>query len=210
MATSFTSPYASAPSYQWYRNGDPISGATAATYTTPEVSLTADQGAKFKVVASVPLATATSSEVALTVVKDTAAPKIAKVKASSVATLIVTFDEPVDATTAIAANFKLSGGATVATAAPSGNSVLLTTSSLTSGGQDTLTVGGVKDRYGNVMAAGTTFAFSVNVITYADVILADGPVMFYRFEETTGQKTKNLGTAGAGSRRPLDDGCGSR
>ncbi len=49
----------------------------------------------------------------------------------------------------------------------------------------------------NTLAAGTTYAFTAHVITYADVILADQPIGFYRFEETTGQTTKNYGTAGA-------------
>lgn len=197
VAATFTSPYVSAPSYQWYRNDQVIQGASGASYTTPELSLTGDNGAKYKCVVSVPGSSVTSSEVALTVVKDTMAPKIARVKASSVSTLIVSFDEPIDsATGGTASNFSLSDGVAVSQATASASSVLLNTGSLIVGKSYTLTAGGVKDRFGNALPAGTTINFTVNVVTYADVILADGPVMFYRFEETTGQITKNLGTAG--------------
>ncbi|MCC7374422.1 MAG: Ig-like domain-containing protein [Verrucomicrobiales bacterium] len=197
VASTFTSPYALAASYQWYRNDQVIQGAIEATYTTPELSITGDNGAKFKCVASVPGASVTSTEAVLTVVKDTVAPKITKVKASSVSTLIVSFDEPVDAATAgTVGNYSLSDGVTVSQATASESSVLLNTGSLVVGKSYTLTAGGVKDRYGNALLAGTTISFTVNVVTYADVILADGPVMFYRFEESTGQTTKNLGTAG--------------
>jgi len=131
------------------------------------------------------------------VVPDTAPPAISAVKATSVSTLVVTFSEPIEEASAeVIGNYSVSGGVTVSAAAASGSSVLLNTSALTVGGSYTLTAGGVKDRYGNALPAGSTFSFVANVVTYADVILADGPIAFYRFEETTGQKTVNLGTAG--------------
>ncbi len=197
VAATFSSPYASTAWYQWYRNGQAIAGATASSYTTPEVSLTGDQGAKYKSVVSVPGLLATSNEATLTVVSDTEPPRISRVKATSVSTLIVTFSEPIEETSAeVIGNYSISGGIAITTATASGGSVLLNTGALTVGASYTLTAGGVKDRYGNILPAGTTFAFAANVVTYSDVILADGPIMFYRFEETTGQLTKNLGTAG--------------
>jgi hypothetical protein len=131
------------------------------------------------------------------VVADTTPPAIASAKATSVSTLIVTFSEPVDKTSAeVVANYSLSGGVTITAAAASGSSVLLNTGNLTVGASYTLTAGGVNDRYGNTLPAGSTLPFVANVVTYADVILADGPVAYYRFEEATGQMTRNLGTAG--------------
>jgi hypothetical protein len=57
----------SAPiAYQWRRNGSPIGGATAASYTTPATS-GADHGAVFSVVVSNAFGTDTSSNAALTV-----------------------------------------------------------------------------------------------------------------------------------------------
>ncbi len=53
-------------SYQWRKNGTAISGATAATYTTP-VTTTTDNGAQFSVVVSNPAGSVTSSAANLTV-----------------------------------------------------------------------------------------------------------------------------------------------
>jgi C1A family cysteine protease len=57
-------------SYQWYKNGAAVSGATSASYTTPATT-TADSGAKFKVVVTNSAGSATSSEATLTVNKAT-------------------------------------------------------------------------------------------------------------------------------------------
>ena len=54
-------------SYQWRRNGIAISGATAASYTTPPLTIAADNGAAFSVVATNALGTATSTAATLTV-----------------------------------------------------------------------------------------------------------------------------------------------
>ncbi len=182
---------------QWRKNGAAIPGATGLTYAIASASA-ADTGT-YSAVATAPSGqSVTSSDAVVTYAADTFAPKVSKVQASSLNSLIVVFDESLDAATAgNKANYSLSAGATVSTATASSSSVLLTTSSLTAGASYTLTLGGVKDLFGNTVSAGTTITFKVNVVTYADVILADGPVMFYRFEESTGQKTKNLGTAGA-------------
>ncbi len=52
--------------FQWYRNGVVIDGATAATYTTP-ILTSADSGAKFSVKISTPSGSVTSSQAVLTV-----------------------------------------------------------------------------------------------------------------------------------------------
>jgi hypothetical protein len=182
---------------QWQRNGENIAGATGKTYEVEKAAV-ANSGTYRAVLSSASGKSVNSAEVAVNVVPDTFAPKITKVKASSVQNLIVTFDEPLDKATAeTAANYKLSDGVTVSRATLSGNSVLLVTSGLTVKKSYVLTSGGVKDLYNNTLVAGTTYAFTANVITYADVILADKPIGFYRFEETAGQITKNFGTAGA-------------
>lgn len=183
-------------SVQWQKDGNPIPGAIGPVYTIP--TATAADGGTYSAVVTAPSGeTVTSANAVVTYMADTFPPKISKVKASSVSSLIVTFDEAVDAASAgTVANYVLSDGVAVTAAAPSGNSVLLNTGSLIVGNTYTLTVGGVKDLYGNAVPAGTSSQFVVNVVTYSDVILADGPVMFYRFEETSGQKTVNLGTAG--------------
>jgi hypothetical protein len=53
-------------SYQWYKNGAAVSGATASSYTTPATT-SADNGATFYVVVSNSYGSATSSAATLTV-----------------------------------------------------------------------------------------------------------------------------------------------
>lgn len=53
--------------FQWFKNGVAIAGATSSSYTTP-AAVTADNGAKFKVTATKGALTATSDEATLTVI----------------------------------------------------------------------------------------------------------------------------------------------
>jgi O-glycosyl hydrolase len=62
-------------SYQWQKNGSAISGATAASYTTPATS-TSDSGAAFKVVVTNSAGSATSNSATLTVNTAQVAPSI--------------------------------------------------------------------------------------------------------------------------------------
>ncbi len=64
-----------APTYQWYENGAAISGATAASYTTPATT-TANSGETFYVVVTNSVGSVTSSTVALTVNPANVAPAI--------------------------------------------------------------------------------------------------------------------------------------
>ena len=54
--------------YQWRRNGTPISGATFASYTTPALTIAADNGATYSVVMTNSVGTVTSTSATLTVV----------------------------------------------------------------------------------------------------------------------------------------------
>jgi Bacterial Ig domain/Immunoglobulin I-set domain len=71
VATSGTAPL----SYQWQKNGAPISGASASTYTTPSTTAS-DNGATFLVVASNSVGSATSNLASLTVTTDTTPPTV--------------------------------------------------------------------------------------------------------------------------------------
>jgi chitodextrinase len=197
-----TSPYATGLSYQWYRDGVPIRNANSATFTTPAEVTDADNGAKFRCYVAMPCTNILSAEATLTVIADTVPPKITGVVATSTERLEVTFNEPIDSASAgLSDNYQVSGGVAVSSATAAARSVVLATSPLTVGNIYTLTVGGVKDRFNNAVPAGTTFTFVVRLSAYADVILADEPIAFYRFEEETGPSTANLGTFG-----PAGDG----
>lgn len=195
-----------APQYQWQSAASAagpftdIAGATSASYTTPIVAL-ADSGKTYRARVYVPGAQADSTPVALTVNKDSVAPRVTRVIATGSDALNVTFDERLDGVTAQqAANYQLSGGVTVIGATltgEGGNVVILDTGSpITSGASYTLTVNGVKDQFGNT-ATGVAVPFTARIVTYADVILADQPIAYYRFEETSGSKAVNAGTLGS-------------
>jgi glucuronoarabinoxylan endo-1,4-beta-xylanase len=62
-------------SYQWQKNGTAISGATAATYTTPATT-SADNGETFRVVISNPVGSVTSSSATLTISSALVAPLV--------------------------------------------------------------------------------------------------------------------------------------
>src|SRR5215467_5769898 len=72
-------------SYQWYKNGAPISGANASSYTTPPTS-SSDNGEQFDVVVSNRYGRLTSSTATLTVNAGMVAPSIATQPASQTVT----------------------------------------------------------------------------------------------------------------------------
>ena len=66
-ATFFVTATGTAPlTYQWYRDGVPVTGATANTYTTPETT-SSDNNAAYTVVVSNTVGTVTSTPAVLTV-----------------------------------------------------------------------------------------------------------------------------------------------
>src|SRR5207245_1069937 len=71
--------------YQWQKNGANISGATAASYTTPATT-TADSGSAFRVVVTNTAGTATSASATLTVNPAPVAPAITSQPANQTVT----------------------------------------------------------------------------------------------------------------------------
>ncbi len=157
------------PNIQFQKNGVDIPGATGTNYTTGLLT-TADNGAKItanvSILGSLPI---TSTVANLTVAADTTAPTVVSAS-GSLGRVLVTFSEPLDATSAgTAANYKLDGGATVTSATVTNyvqgsyavSVVNLGVTGLTSGKNYNLTVTGVKDTAGNSVAAGTTVPVTV-------------------------------------------------
>jgi hypothetical protein len=168
-----------APTYQWRKNGNPISGATSATYRTPLTTL-ADNGAVFTCVITAPGAEVTSSPATLTVIADTFAPAIVssgalRTEAGAVQVSVI-FDEALDIGTVVPGNFTLSSG-TVSAATYVENSstykslergVTLGTTGLTAGNTYTLTVRNVRDVKGNAIASATA-QFTVQRLSWAAI-----------------------------------------
>ncbi len=150
-------------SYQWFTNGAAVPGATAPWYTLNSVSRT--NAGQFTVVVSNGLGTATSSA-ALTVIPDTTPPTLASADRDYVSstTVSVVFSKAVSAATAtVAANYAINNGVTVSSAVigATPDTVVLTTSPITFGPAYALTVNGVADLNGNVIAAGARHALAV-------------------------------------------------
>jgi hypothetical protein len=136
-----------------------IPGATTSSYTTPVLGL-ADTGRQYQLVATVPGLTQASRVATVTVNKDTIPPNL--VAASALASrsnatfdVGVTFDEPLDPTTAgTLANYTLSAGTPTAVQYYAGSpGVVLTVSGLTVGQSYSVTVANVADLYGNHMTS---------------------------------------------------------
>ncbi|MHB1306054.1 MAG: immunoglobulin domain-containing protein [Limisphaerales bacterium] len=165
IAATGTSAYGVATTYQWQRQ--PPSGgtwtdiaeATGPSYTTPVLTL-AESGAKYRVVCTVPAVVVNSTAATLTVVSDSAPPKLVGAGAvpSQTGTTFdvgVSFDEAVTAATAgNVANYTLSAGSLTGIKVYDGSpGVVLTASGLAVGGTYTVTVANVKDTTGNTMTS---------------------------------------------------------
>ncbi len=146
VAYEFTSPWTTTPITQWYKNGQPIFGATGSSLTLPLVTQ-ADTGAKYKFYVSVPGAEAFSKEVTLTVNVDNRAPTIAGVHGTHTFTQSsVEFSEAVGASAEAAANYMFDQGINItAVKRLSPSKVLLTHAKMAEGTVYQLTVNGVQD-----------------------------------------------------------------
>ncbi|HAB17811.1 MAG TPA: hypothetical protein DCE44_15325, partial [Verrucomicrobiales bacterium] len=150
--------------YRWLKNGFPIEGATAATYT---LAANPDNAGLYSVEVSNPATPSLISRAArLTVLSDHILPTIAGVEGTP-NRVRVTFSEPVDPITAgDSKKYGISGGLQVNDASVSGENpavVVLTTSKQMLLTDYTLTITGVKDRFGNEIAPGSSRSFRSNI-----------------------------------------------
>ena len=145
-------------SYQWYRNGQAIPGATGASFTQCSVGL-ADNGARYFVTVTNACGSASTRDAILTVAPDTTPPTLVSASANCESnTLTVTFSEPLEPGSAVDMfAYTLSDGVTVngATLLSDGRTVELATSPLAAGITYTLTVNDVRDLFINVILPDT-------------------------------------------------------
>ncbi|HOX03163.1 MAG TPA: Ig-like domain-containing protein [Candidatus Paceibacterota bacterium] len=188
-----TGSYRSAVGYQWYRDGQPIPGATAASYTIQ--AHIADHGAAFKAETfnlDGTYARLTSDTVTLSVVTDVAPPQVVEIRGISggINQVHLQFNEGLEAASATnLAAYQITGTAGIvpvisAALSGGGTNVILRTGVLEDGDY-TLAINGLKDlaAAGNTLTTNAAFAASV---TYPEQVLADQPVRYWRLGETGG------------------------
>lgn len=135
--------------YQWYRNGQPISGANSYTYFFSPVAIT-ESGSTYYCVVSNIYGVLTSQVARLTVLPDTTPPAIVSAGSPGDLTIVaIYFSEPVEPASATnSSNYALNREAQVLSARFGMNesSIILTTTPLTPRLTYTLTVNNVRDR----------------------------------------------------------------
>jgi regulation of enolase protein 1 (concanavalin A-like superfamily) len=153
--------------FQWQRNGINVAGATSASYTTPALTYTNDNGAVYRclITSIMEGKTTTSAEATITVPSDTVPPSITSVtSAVTLDQVKITFSEAVDPATVDDDNFKIDGGLVVLNALlASPNQVVLTTTPQTPGTKYLLTVNAIKDLVGWSLAGGNQKSFTAFV-----------------------------------------------
>lgn len=152
-----------AVSFQWLSNGVSIAGATNIEHTLPFAPMSAN-GARFQCIAHNGVGAVNSAEAILTVTSEQDPPTLVQAYNAGPNTVVVRFSEPVRADTAnVAGNYRLSGGASVNSAALNADatSVTLGTSALNYRTSYVLTVSGVRDASGsaNLIAPNSTISF---------------------------------------------------
>jgi hypothetical protein len=144
VALTGTSPY----DFQWFKNGVMIPGANGPVYTFGPANA-GDDGTVFSVRAGNGIASLVSSNAVLTVIPDTTPPTLLSAAGSPTFDRItLRFSERINPADAVnLANYAINGGLTLLGASlnPDGQSVLLVTSSQTTGVRYTVTVNGVRD-----------------------------------------------------------------
>ncbi len=179
-------------SYQWFHEGQALSGATNSTLN---LRATTAAAGSYHVVVSNEFSSTVSPVVTLDTIPDLVPPVLAGIRglASGLNLVELTFDEALDPVLATnPASYSL-GLVPVysATLNEDGTVVTLQTGGLVEGQLYLLTISGVKD----TAAAGNAFtgtAAFVAAVNYVGEVLRDGAVRYWRLDETNG--TRNLGS----------------
>ncbi len=180
-------PAGTAPfTYQWFKNGVAIPDQNRSDLVVTATSATVGS---YTVKVSNDFSTVTSSSANITLSTDLTPPHLTTIQAvaGSINEVRLTFDESVDPITGVnIGNYNLGALAVLsASVSTNGLGVTLQTAPQQNGQTYTLAITGLKDRAaaGNVLNTNVVFATAAS---YVDEILADAPVRYWRFEETTG------------------------
>ena len=151
------------PNFQWQRGATNIAGATNATFTLSDASLS-DSGAAFRCVISNSVGVVRSAYATLTVVADTTPPTLLAANNAGLTNVVVSFSERVEAASATNLNnYYLNGNVTISAAILTDpRTVLLVTSPLSLGSNYALTVNQVRDlaSHPNTIAPNSQFTFT--------------------------------------------------
>jgi hypothetical protein len=169
-----TTPIAGEYGAQWLANNVAIPGASGGTYTTPAATLGMN-GTVYKARVFTPSGIILSSNATLTVIPDTNPPVPFTgviTRNDGVVEVGVSFDEPVDVSTLIPANFTVlgAGSTTFKLATNSFNTylgVVLDATGLSGGNTYTARVSNVKDLFNNAMPQ-TDVKFTVGPVKWAE------------------------------------------
>jgi hypothetical protein len=180
---------------QWYREDAPIPGATdRALYLTATTNVTGH----YHAVVWNEFSQATSAQATLSVDTDSTPPAVTRILglAGTLNEIRVWLDEPLDELTATNLAHYSAGALPLLSAAlsPDGQLVTLKTGPQVFQQSYTLQLAGLRDRSaaGNVL--NTTVPFTATA-SYADEVLADQPVRYWRLDETNGVNVASLTSA---------------
>ena len=179
---------------KWLVNGEET--ATDSVLTSSSFSIVATEannGAKVKAELTNKGGSVSTAEATLTTVVDQDAPEVTSITAyaGTLNQIIITFNEPLDATTAAnAANYKIDGlEVSSAEVSEDGQTVTLATSQQNAGDYS-VAISGVKDTSsrGNAVEGSVSFK---SAIDYAMEIVSDGPIIYWKLAETEGNVAKD-------------------
>ena len=179
---------------KWLVNGE--EAATDSVLTSSSFSIVATEannGAKVKAELTNKGGSVSTAEATLTTVVDKDAPEVTSITAyaGTLNQIIITFNEPLDGTTAAnAANYKIEGlEVSSAEVSEDGQTVTLATSQQNAGDYN-VAISGVKDTSSRGNAVEDSVSFK-SAIDYAMEIVSDGPVIYWKLAETEGNVAKD-------------------
>ena len=174
---------------KWLVNGEEAAtDAVISDSTLSIVATEANNGAKIKAELTNKSGSVTTAEVILTTVVDKAAPEVASIAAyaGTINQVAISFNEPLDPTSAkTVANYTIEGlTVNSAVLGADGKTVTLSSSQQASGSY-TVAISGVKDLSARANTVNTSASFESS-LSYAQEVMSDGPIIYWKLGETEG------------------------